>query len=232
MNLVQQLYQLQELDLERDKQRRRLKEILGQLGETEEMRSARAERERIQAELGIWRTRRQDLELETRSLETKIASVEERLYSGRVTNPKELTDLQKDLASLRKQRGALDEKSLEAMVAIEENETTLNKTQAALSALETAWSAQQHSLKQERAELEAQLAQLDKTRADHTRGIPPNHLARYESLRRDKNGIALACIEDGFCGVCGVELSDRTLTQAVQDDSLVFCGNCERILME
>lgn len=232
MSLVQELYQLQVLDLERDRLRRRLKEILGQLGETEELRAARASLEHIQAELNNWRVRQKDLELETQTLEAKIASVEERMYSGRVANPKVLADLQKDSAALRKQRSRLDEKSLEAMLAIEDKESRLDQAQAALSAIQTGWAAQQHSLAQERAALEARLAQADRDRLERVRHIPAEHLARYDSLRRTKNGIAVANLEEGFCSVCGVELSDRKLDRVIQGETLIFCSNCDRILVE
>ncbi len=232
MSAVQQLYELQELDLARDKVQRRLKEIAGQLGETPALRTARANLQRLQAELARQHTRRQDLELETRSLEAKIASVEELLYSGRVTNPKELTDLQKDAAALRRQRSALDEKSLQVMAAIEENEAAIQEAQATLTTLETDWTARQRDLLQERADLEAHLAQLEHARAGHLPGLPAGDLACYESLRQSKNGLAIATVENDSCAVCGVELSEHTLALLLLDETLVFCNNCGRILVE
>jgi len=232
MNIAQQLYQLQALDLEQDKLRLRIKEIRGQLGETEELRAARAELERIQAKLSDWHTRRRDLALETQSLETKLASAEERMYSGKVTNPKELADLQKESVALRKYRGKLDEKSLEAMMAIEENETALNQIQAKLADIEANWTAQQHALMQEQEETKIKLANLEKTRPQHTHDIPANDMQQYESLRQRKNGLAIASLEEGFCSLCGVGISEHKLAQVTLGESLIFCSNCERILIE
>lgn len=231
MSIIQQLYDLQQVDLERDRLRQRLKEIVSQLGETEELRQARATVERLHSQLGQQRARRRDLELETQTLEAKIASVEERLYGGRVTNPKELTDLQRDAAALRKQRSALDEKSLQVMMTIEENEAALTKAQARLDALQADWTTLQGKLLQERARLEAQLAEQDKQRAEHSRAIPAELVARYGTLRRTKNGMAVAVVQDNCCSVCGVELADNTLAQLALDE-LVVCTNCERILFE
>lgn len=231
MSIIQQLYDLQQVDLERDRLRRRLKEIVSQLGETEELRQARATVERLQSQLGQQRARRRDLELETQTLEAKIASVEERLYGGRVTNPKELTDLQKDAAALRKQRSALDEKSLQVMMTIEETEAALTAAQARLNVLQADWTSRQGELAQERAALEAQLADHDKQRAEHSRALPAELVARYEALRRAKNGMAVAVVEDNCCSVCGVELADHALAQLALDE-LVYCTNCQRILVE
>jgi hypothetical protein len=230
MHTAQQLYHLQEIDLERDKRHHRLKEILGQLGEPRELRDARAAVERLQAQLAEQHTRQKGLELETQSLDAKIASVDERLYSGRVTNPKELSDLQKDAAALRKRRSVLDEKSLEIMIDAEESQAALSEMQAKRDSFEAAWAAQHRHLLQEQTDLKAQLARLNQIRADHAQTIAATALAQYEALRRSKNGIAVVSVEDGFCAMCGVELSDRKLAQTLQSDELVFCGNCNRIL--
>jgi predicted nucleic acid-binding Zn-ribbon protein len=232
MNITQQLYQLQELDLDRDKHLQRLKEIQAQLGESEALNAARAQVAQIETELGRERARQQDLELEIQSLDAKLASDEERLYSGRVTNPKELTDLQKESIALRKHHGVLDERLLAVMLAVEESESALGQARQASMELQSSWEAQQQRLQQEQAKLKAELTQLDQARARHAGALAPSQLAQYESLRRDKGGVALALIEDGFCSRCGVEVSERKLNQIILDESPVFCGNCGRILME
>ncbi len=232
MHIVQQLYQLQEVDLELDKQRRRLDELASQLGETPELAAARANLAGIHTRQASERARQKDLELETQSLETKLAAAEERMYSGRVTNPKELADLQNESHALRRWRDALDDKSLQVMTELEQSQAALNQAQAALSTIETAWTAHQQRLRQECAELKARLGKLAQARTERAQAIPAQDMARYESLRRSKGGVAIAMIEDGFCGVCGVELSDRVLTQAAQNEAWVFCGNCDRLLVE
>ncbi|MBN1887999.1 MAG: hypothetical protein JW850_08405 [Thermoflexales bacterium] len=232
MNVAQQLYQLQELDLDRDKHQQRLKEIQAQLGESEALRVTRAQVVQLETELGHERARQRNLELEIQSLEAKLASDEERLYSGRVINPKELTDLQKESIALRKHHDVLDERLLTVMLAVEENETALRRARQASAELEASWGAQQQGLQREQKELRAELAQLDQMRAQHASELAPSDLDQYESLRRDKAGVALALIEEGFCDRCGVEVSESKMTQILLDESLVFCGNCGRILME
>lgn len=232
MNIAQQLYQLQELDLDRDKRQQRLKKVQAQLGESEALRAACAQVTQLETELGQERARQRNMELEIQSLEAKLTSDEERLYSGRVINPKELTDLQKESIALRKQHGVLDDKLLAVMLAVEEHESALRQARQASAELQANWDEQQRGLQQEQVELKTELAQLDQARARHVAEISSGNLAQYESLRRDKDGVALALIEEGFCGSCGVEVSERKLNQIILDESLIFCGNCGRILME
>src|SRR5215203_669528 len=72
-------------------------------------------------------------EAEVEKQRIKIEQTEASLYGGRVQNPKELQDLQKDVASLKKHLETLEERELEAMVLVE---TVENALQTAKSELE------------------------------------------------------------------------------------------------
>jgi predicted nucleic acid-binding Zn-ribbon protein len=231
MHPSKQLLQLQTVDLERDAKRRRLKQVLAALAEPDALRAAAVAVTAAQAEVARARARRQDLDLEAKTLGAKITSVEERLYSGRVKNPKELADLQNDAASLRRRRAALDDTLLEAMVALEDIERAEQQTQNKLAALQAQWQADQHALTDERQQLEAEIAALTGQRDQMAADISPDYLSPYQKLRREHAGLAVARVEGEGCGACGVEISDRLLAQARLSDDLSFCGNCERILI-
>ena len=231
MHPAKQLLQLQTLDLERDAQYRRLKLVIASLAEPETLRTAAAEITAAQAAVTRTHTRKQDLELEAQTLAAKIASVDERLYSGRVKNPKELSDLQNEVASLRRRRVTLDDTLLEAMLALEEAERAEQQARSKLAALRTQWQADQATLTDERGQLETSIAALSEQRNQRMAAIAPDHLEPYQKLRRAHTGLAVARAEDGSCSTCGVEISDRLLTRARLSEGLSFCGNCERILV-
>jgi predicted nucleic acid-binding Zn-ribbon protein len=231
MHPSRQLDQLQTLDLERDAHRRRLKQVLAALAEPEALRAAELAVTAAHAQAAHVRARRQDLELETQTLEDKVTSVEERLYSGQVKNPKELADLQNDAASLRRRRVALDDVLLEAMVALEEAERAERQKEDEREALVRRWQADQRTLTDERRQLEAAIAALTEQRDQKTATISPGHLEPYQKLRREYAGLAVARVEDDGCGACGVQISDRQLARARLSEELSFCSNCERILV-
>ena len=99
MSEVQQLYQLQEIDTELQEKKRRLAEVLNAQKETDELLAARERVTATEGELHIWQTKQRDLNLQLESLNGKAKRSEDRLYSGTVSNPKELTDLQNEIAS-------------------------------------------------------------------------------------------------------------------------------------
>jgi hypothetical protein len=230
MNRSQLLYRLQTIDLEIDNGKRRLEEVEAGLGESEELRQARRALQKAKDELNRWRTTLRDLELEAKSLTAKITSVEERLYSGRITNPKELANLQNEVSYLKRRRGDLEDRQLEAMVEVEEHEAEVDSKKANLAQIEAEWSQTQKRLTEERSELEERLAHLKKERVKVEGMIGAEDLALYGELCSRKGGRAVALLKGEVCQVCMVTLPTSRVQQARSGNSLSFCSSCQRIL--
>jgi len=231
MHPAKQLFELQTLDLERDAKYRRLKAVIASLTEPDTLRVATEAVTTAQADVTSIRARRQDLELEVKTLEAKIATVEERLYSGKVKNPKELTDLQNDSAALRRHRAQLDDVLLEAMIALEDAENKERQAQSDLAQLQSEWQAHQKSLTEERGQLEAALAALTEQRNKKIAAITAEHVQVYQRLRQEHTGLAVGRVEEGMCTACGEEISDRLLFKTRLSEGINLCGNCGRILL-
>lgn len=230
MNRSHLLYRLQTTDLEIATGKRRLEEVEAGLGESEGLRQARRALQKAEDELNRWRTTLRDLELEVRSLTAKITSVEERLYSGRVTNPKELANLQDEVSHLRRRKSELEDRQLEAMVEVEEHEAEMGSKKADLAQVYAEWSHTQEQLTEERSALEERLAHLQKERADLEKRVGAEDLALYGELCSRKGGRAVALLEGGVCQACRVALPTSQVQQARSGDSLSFCSSCQRIL--
>src|SRR5687767_3792804 len=54
-----------------------------------------------------------DLELQQKNIADKIQKIEKSLYGGKVVNPREVENYQKEIEGLRRQRSALDERIME-----------------------------------------------------------------------------------------------------------------------
>jgi len=230
MNRSLLLYRLQTIDLEIGNGKRRLEEVEAGLGESKELRQARRALQKAEDELNHWRTTLRDLELETKSLTAKITSVEKRLYSGRVTNPKELANLQNEVSYLKRRRGELEDRQIEAMVEVEEHEVEVDSQKASLAQIEAEWTQTQKQLTEERSELEERLAHLKKERGKVEGRIGAEDLALYGELCSRKGGQAVALLKGEVCQACRVTLPTSRAQQARSGDSLSFCSSCQRIL--
>jgi hypothetical protein len=225
------LYRLQNLDSEGDKKRRRLAEVEAALNESKELQQARRAVEQAEEQVRKWAVKQRDSELEVQGLADKTSRDEQRLYSGTIRNPKELEDLQAEVASLKRRRQQLEEDLLEVMLEREDAETIRSQAQSHLDKVQADWTARQADLINEREELQARLAENEQAREALLPSIDAGDLRIYESLRRRKGGIAVALLCDDTCGACGVGISPSFKWQLRQGE-LTPCSNCERILVQ
>jgi hypothetical protein len=221
---------LQIIDLEIDQRGRRLEEVKGILAKNEELERARQTLQEDQQRLQQQQAKLRDRELEMQSLSNKIASVNDRLYSGHIKNPKELASRQDELQYLQRRKSGLEDQLLEAMIEVEESEAHVNEQQERVTRLEEEWQETQVRLSAERSELVNRLEQLKAKRTKLQQTVEAGDLALYEDLRRRKHGQAVALLEGDLCQTCRVTLPSRKAQQARQGEGLTLCGNCDRIL--
>lgn len=232
MTRGESLYQLQNLDQELENSQRRISEIQASLGETAALLQARQAVTGAEEEHREWMTKARDLELEIDGLSSKIAACEKRLYSGSVTNPKELSDMQEEIASLKRRRGVLEDELLEAMVYGEEAQTTLEACRTTLASTEAHWEADQAALEQELSELEARSETVREERGRTRQIIADDDLALYDKIRARYGSVTAVTLRDGVCGFCAVAPSSTKLGRLRSGRELLTCGNCGRILLD
>jgi len=230
LSRIQQLYQLQMLDGEVDKTNQQLAEIAARLGENEVLKQVKAQAEAADKQLRQAQTTMQNLNLELQSLTQKIAQQEKTLYQGKALSPKEATNFQDEIASLKRRQSQREELLLEAMVGAEEAEQHLEQTQAKLAAVQTEWQADQEHLAEQQATLKTKLNELKQQRPVMVKVIDADDLDEYEEVRQHKAGRAVAVVKDGICLGCGVAASSSRIQHARTGTELIYCGTCGRIL--
>ena len=227
---LQTVYQLQIADLERADASRRLAEAKKALGETAELRQARERVQREEANLARLRARVRDLELELKGLTGKIAATEQRLYSGEVGNPKELTNLQADLTHLRARRDSLEDSILMGLTDTDETEGRLQQAQDQWMRVRRAWEEDQARLEAAVADLQTRLSGLDERIAGLRAALPATLLEPYDETCRKKGGRGIAAIRGGLCEGCQVAVPTRLIQQVRSSNEITRCGSCGRIL--
>jgi predicted nucleic acid-binding Zn-ribbon protein len=230
MHRTEQLYHLQCTDSEFERLTCRLRKVEASLGETDELCQARADLQAAEKALNQWRTKLRDLELENASLATKLKANEQRLYSGAVKNPRELTSLQEENEYLGRRKRQLEDVVLETMIEVEENQEQVRSAQDHLTQVEERWRTEQEQLTTERADLRVNLRTLSEKRQALRTAIPSDDLETYDDLRRHKGGQAVVLLKENTCQGCRVSLPSSKAQQVYQGEALVFCGSCGRLL--
>ena len=229
MTQIHQLYQLQKLDTQIDEKKKRLGAVLNAQKEPESLLTIRKRVEAANVELKKWQTQHKDLTLEVGSVNTKAKNSENRLYSGKVTNPKELKDLQQEIDALNRRKAVLEDAVLEALVMIEEVQAEKTAADEALETAVAQWETQSAHLKTEQNELALSLHKLMQTRKTKAAAIDAPSLKEYEQLRQQRHGLAVAGLRVNMCLGCRTTVSANKVKE-VNEGRKVYCGGCGRLL--
>ena len=228
MGIAKQLYQLQEVDLEIESNKQSLKQMLGQLGDNQVVVRAHNRLASAQQKLDELLRQQHSMEWEIDDRVSKIKAVEEQLFSGRINNPKELTNLEHEANILKSKRDQMENDALEIMSQVELAEADVTATSSELEKLEAEWQEQQKQLSTDIEKLKGDLSELVRKRQIISTEIDPKSVGAYDKLRKQK-GQAVARVEQGICRGCRIALSSSELQQA-RSGNLVQCSTCGRIL--
>jgi predicted nucleic acid-binding Zn-ribbon protein len=175
----------------------------------------------------------QRLEDEVASLTERANQAEKQLYSGSVSNPRELQALQDDIASIKRRIRQIEDDELEIMELSE----PVDARRAELTAQREKLDADAQSITAVLAEAEsaidAERAEVQRDRAAAAEDVPSELWPEYDKLRSQLGGVAIARLVGTTCQGCHLALSavevDRI--RKLSPDEPVHCEECGRLLV-
>jgi uncharacterized protein len=230
LKALEQVIRLQDLDSQIEAERDRVATIEASLHDRSEYESARRRHQEAARPVKQLEADQRDLELRAGTARNQLSEVEGKLYGGRVASPRELDDLQKRGADLRRQIGASDERMLEIMEQLEVSTAEAAQAESRLRQVVTDRKTLETDLLSERKTLVAHVRQLTAER-DQLRGeTDAATLRQYDRLRSTRGGLAVAEVKQRTCQGCRVSLTAAYEQRLRQGTTLVTCQSCGRIL--
>lgn len=225
---LRKLFQLQETDVALGQAAESQRRVAASLKDNQSVVKAKAVLEAALKRETELKEAQHKLEWEIDDLSSKINAAQEKLYSGKVGNPKELASLQQESQQFQVNRRSREDRELEIMEQLEAATAAASAARRKFEATEAAWREEHSALLTEAGKLKAELAALEAQRRDLTAALEPSVVQFYERLRAGK-GRAVVTVEQGVCSGCRISLFTAQLRQA-RMGNLVQCGNCGRIL--
>jgi hypothetical protein len=168
------------------------------------------------------------MEWEAEDLRKDISKLSEKLYGGKVGNPKELLILEQETESFQVKLRQKEDDLLDLMNDEEMTQKGITVQSERVGKLEEEWQQQQKVLVKKRSEVEGRLLEIDKKRQEIIPDIDSQSLTLYESIRL-KKGQAVAKVEQGRCQGCRLTLAVNEWQRA-KSGTVVQCSSCGRIL--
>ncbi len=172
----------------------------------------------------------QDCDLNLKSVEAKAKSCNEKLYAGKVTNAKELANIEQEIAMLGRQKDKLEERIIELMDSIEEHKTKLDSVKDLLEKHESEYNTFITAQRKKATVLAAKIKDLTAKREEVLPRIDKSLLATYDSMRSRLSGISVSKVVNDTCSVCNTYLLKNIIMALEEDTDIQICENCSRIL--
>jgi len=227
---LERLIRLQQLDSTIDQATRtvaahpqRLADADARLGEAQDALDAATQR------LKDSQDARRTIEKEAAVFQGRVSKFKSQL--SEVKTNREYQAMQHEIETAQRELSAAEERVLERMMDADAIAADIKQAEAALAVQKKEVDEEKRALKQELATMEASLAQASQGRAALLADIEPRLIALYEQVARVRKGVAISlATRDGLCSVCHVRLRPQVFQIVRQNDGIVQCDSCQRIL--
>ncbi len=163
----------------------------------------------------------------------RAARDQKRLDSGAVTSPKDLENLQREIASLARRQSDLEDVVLEVMERRESAQERAAELATRVESLEAKAAETEQRKTESLSGIDAEGFSVAKQREVLAGEVPTDLLALYDKLRGQSGGVGAARLYQKRCEGCRLELNITELNEvrSAPRDAVVRCENCLRILV-
>jgi len=197
---------------------------------TAEINALKKQDEEVGGKARALSAEQKDIELQQKTIDDKLARIDKELYGGKVTSSREVETLEKEIASLKRQKDRNDDRLLELMDLVPPAKAAADKIAKAIEVRHGQLAERKKQALAEKTKLEEEFKRLNAVRPTMTQGISPTLMARYESLRQRASGIGMVEVtKQKTCAGCGMSLPERTI-ETLKEDKVATCEACHRLL--
>ena len=228
MSLAKRVFELQQVEQLIQAGRKQLDGIDGRISRNEAFEQAGINLSAAEKDLAGLEKQYKELDAEAETLRAQIKQVNDKLYGGKIKNPKELQGYEQEGNMLKANLSKKDDTLLELMEKIEAGKVAAGKLKEIHRGAGTAWEVEKGVLQVLADKLKAELAVLENKRKEIFNSVDRDTLSVYEGIRSRREQ-AVVRVEQGRCLGCRVALSMSELHR-VRGTAIVLCDNCGRIL--
>lgn len=228
--VLESLQKVQAIDDRRDALKQRI------LKKTKEKEMLQEEKQRLEQELQALKQALEKArlalarkELELKEAEEKWTTTKNKLYSGEITSSKELAQWEKSMKKLEETKSQLEDEILVEMENVENLQREFQKKGYEVTERGALLAQQITAKEDEIADLEKELATLEREWQDAVQSIPSDVLARYTELRK-KFRDAVVPLAGEVCQGCHLSVPTIVARAVRKREGLVRCPNCGRFL--
>jgi uncharacterized protein len=168
-------------------------------------------------------------EKEAAVFQGRLAKFKDQL--SEVKTNREYQAIQHEIATAQAELGGVEEKVLERMLEADALTADVKAAESALARQQREISAEKAALEEELTLVRKALADAAEKRAALVGSLESRLTALFDQVSRARRGVAIsAATRDGSCSVCHVRLRPAVFQLVRQNDQIIQCESCQRIL--
>ncbi len=225
------LYQLQQTDSQTEADEAELSGLDN--GETlaGELEAEEAQLSELEDKLSAAQAELHDKQLQLQGTEDDRQAKWDQTYGGRISDPKELSALERKIQELDRRKDKLEEDIIMLLDDVETLQEQVDQQQAAVKEMSSRLSEVRQHFEQRSAELTTELADLVQRRSELEAQIKSSLLEDYEHTRQHSANVAVAVAKNRACSACHTAVASSLLGELQQSTRVVRCESCRRILV-
>jgi predicted nucleic acid-binding Zn-ribbon protein len=223
------LIQLQELDSNAERLRRRMADLpAAQAALDSRLAELTGTVASVKERIAASQASRREIEKDLAAVQTRLSKYRDQLME--VKTNKEYHAMQHEITAAETVVRREEDRLLEQMEEAETLAAQLKAAEAALKAGQADVTRSRQQMETDRTTTEQDLEKTNTERARVAGSISPAVLALFERVSKHRKGLAMSEARDGLCTQCNVRLRPQVYNELRRNESVMQCESCSRIL--
>ena len=169
-----------------------------------------------------------DLEREVEDFEGRKAASKQKLIE--VKSNKEYQATLKEIDDIEMLVREREDQIIERMETAESLEKEIKEQERLVTEARERLKREGTQLDQEAKKADKLIASLEEQKEQLKPRIPGDLLKKYQFIRANRGGVALAPVNRGACQVCHMNLPPQIFIDLQRNEKMMYCPNCQRII--
>jgi hypothetical protein len=194
-----------------------------------------AQRTQIQESLAAKKTRLEELQQNQRHLDSEVALLIEGISRSRqrlmeIKDNIEYKAMLREIAFKEDRKDQMETELLQVLDAIEQQKAEVARDEEALQVLDQDLDRQKAEIAAEMAQLDGKIGAMNQDRGKLLSAIKPSLLKKYDFIRDKRQGVAVAEVCQGVCQACHMNIPPQQFIELQKEIEILTCPHCQRII--
>jgi uncharacterized protein len=172
--------------------------------------------------------KRREIEADLKDIKAQIGKYKRQ--TNEVKTNKEYSALLKEIEEAERRVDSLEESFISEMLLEDDIQKEIRAASQKLAENQDKLTREKEQVFLKKREAEERTALLESQKESLLPQLPPEQVALYHRLLRNKGGSALSPVTDDFCSMCHVRVRPQVLNELKEARKVILCENCGRIL--